>query len=389
MHQNSSNICKPLEHFLFNTFIHKLKDIIMITDSGSGSGSGSGSDFGHVRILGVNSFFESTTGLTQKQLINSPCAQWINISINQLHRINAALNECRTIELVLAVKNIDGDFIQLQFEIYPVEQATQYWIWQGKPLKLEQSDHYDQTLSHQNEVHTVESVAAQSAHYFNNILAIIMGNNDLILENSEASSPFYPLLQSISRAVEQGTYLTKNLLVFAQKSIVTNENINLNACISSMADGLRKDISSHHTLIFKLTEQPNNIVVDLALLQECISNLVLNAAQAMYEKSTIIIEVNKVFVREQKDAFEQTISPQKYVKLTISDTGKGISKTNLPLIFTPFFTTHKTKAAKGLGLSLVYGFMKKNKGYCLVDTVVDKGSSFSLLFNIKPHHPIL
>lgn len=381
MHQNSSTFCPSLEHFLFNTFLHKSKDIIMITDGGS--------DFDRARILGGNSSFEFISGLTQKQLINLPCDQLFNLSVQQRHSLQSAFKDTTTVELALAITNTDGSVIQLKFEIYPVEQATQYWIWQGKPSTLEHSIIHDQQQNHQSEIRAMETIAAKTAHDFNNILAIIMGNNDLILENSDVSSPFYPLFKSISRAVKKGTHLTKNLLVFSQKNLLSNQQLDLNTCVSSMANGLRENIGSHHVLTLELTEQPCDIVADIPLLQECITNLVINAAQAMYQSGTIIIAVNTVFMAQQKDVFEQMILPQEYVKLTITDTGKGISKANLPLIFTPFFTTRETKAAKGLGLSLVYGFVKNNNGYCLVDTELGKGSSFSLLFNLRPLHSML
>ena len=381
MNQNAPNICQQLEYFLFNTFIEKSNDIIMITDDAGG--------FNNACILGINSSFELTTGFTQKQLINTPCAEWINISVNQLHRLNTAFKHGTSVQLELAVKNNEDDFVLLQFDICPVKLATKFWIWQCKPLSTEQYTGYDQPLIQQNEMQGMQQIAGQTAHDFNNILAVIMGNNDLALENIETSSPFYPLFQSISRAIDKGTNLTKTLLVFAQRHLLTSVELELNDYVSCLANRLRERLGLHYDLQLKLAVQPCDICVDPELLEECITNLVLNAAQAMLEKSTVIIEVNKVFMQQQKDAFEQMIIPQEYVNLTITDTGKGITTSNLPLIFTPFFTTQKMNAAKGLGLSLVYGFLKKSKGYCLVDTEVGKGSTFSLLFRIPPHHPII
>ncbi len=379
MHQNSVNLDKQLEHFLFNTFMLKSSDIIMITDGET--------DFTKARILGVNSSFENITGLSQKDLIDKLCSEWINTSELQLLSLNSAFKACSTVREQIAIKNNKSDFTQIQFEIYPVQQETKLWIWQAKlPISRQLID-CNKQLNQQNMMQALEKIAGQTAHDFNNILAIIMCNNDLLLEIIEASSPFYPLLHSISRAVDKGTHLTRSLMIFAQKSILNIEELNMIDCLLSMVNELQENIGSYPILKLELCDQPCNVYVDRAMLKECISCLVLNASQAMHEnsseKSTIFIEVNKVFIPQQKDAFEQLILPQEYVKITITDTGSGITPTNLPLIFTPFFTTRKTNAAKGLGLSMVYGFLKRSAGYCLVNTEVGKGSSFSLLFDMS------
>jgi two-component system cell cycle sensor histidine kinase/response regulator CckA len=379
MHHNSANIDKQLEHFLFNTFMLKSSDIIMITDGET--------DFTKARILGVNSSFEFITGLSQKDLIDSPCSEWINTSDSQLLSLNSAFKTSSAVLEQLAIKNNEGDLTQIQFEIYPVQQETKLWIWQAKLLIPSQLIVRNKQLKQQDMMQALEKTAGQTAHDFNNILAIIMCNNDLLLEIIEDSSPYYPLLYSISRAVDKGTHLTRSLMVFAQKNILNNEEFNLNDCLSSMANGLQENIEAYHILKLELCDQPCNVYVDRVMLEECISNLVLNASQAMFEspsgKSTIFIDIKKVFIPQQKDAFEQLILPQEYVKITITDTGAGITSTNLPLIFTPFFTTRKINAAKGVGLSMVYGFLKRSAGYCLVNTEVGKGSSFSLLFDIS------
>jgi signal transduction histidine kinase len=385
MHQNSANVDKQLEHFLLTTFMLKNSDIIMITDGGT--------DFTDARILGVNSSFEYVTGLSQKNLINSTCVELLDASDIQLFSLNSVFKTCSTVRHQIAVKNINGEFTPILFEIYPVQQGTSLWVWQAKSSMPKPLTNHDQQFNQQDMMRAIEKLAGQAAHDFNNILAIIMGNNDLLLENVEVSSLFHPLLCSISRAVDKGTHLTQTLLEFAQKNTLSNEELNLNDYLLSMDKELREIISPYHVLKIELCGQPCNICVDRTMLQKCISNLVLNAAQAMHEKpiekliekSTIVIQINTMFVPQQKDAFDQIIVPQEYVKLTITDTGTGITITNLPLIFIPFFTTQKTKTAKGLGLSMVYGFLKKSMGYCLVDTELGKGSSFSLLFSISPH----
>ena len=376
MYQNSDHIDKQLEYFLLNTFLRKSSDIIMVTDGGA--------DFSDARVLGVNSSFEFVTGFSQKILNNSFCTELLNTSVVQLRSLHSAFKTGSAVQHQIAVKNIRSDFTQIQFEIYPVQQNTEFWIWQAKSTKPTQLINHDPQLNQQNMMRTIEKIAGQTAHDFNNILAIIMGNNDLLLENIEGCSPFYTLLQSISRAVDKGTQLTQTLQMFAQKKVLSNNIFNLNECLSSMAEGLQENIGSYPILKIELFGQPCNICVDQTMLQKSIHHLVLNAAQSMseksIEKSIIVIQIKKSFVPQQKDVFEQLILSQEYIKLIITDTGTGITAANLPLIFTPFFTTQKTKTAKGLGLSLVYGFLKQSMSYCLVDTDVNKGSSFSLLF---------
>ena len=216
MNHNSTDTYTQLEWFLFNTFMEKSNDIVMITDSGN--------SLDDACVLGVNTFFELNTGLTQVRLINSPFAEWINLSVNQRNRLNIAFTDRSSLKLELAVKKTGNNFTHIEFEIYPIKQATNFWVWQGK--LLEQKTSHSQQLIQQKELSAMQPIAAQTAHDFNNILAVIMGNNDLLLENIEVSSPFYPLLQSISRSIDKGTELTKNLQVFAQKKPQTNADVN-------------------------------------------------------------------------------------------------------------------------------------------------------------------
>jgi two-component system cell cycle sensor histidine kinase/response regulator CckA len=141
-------------------------------------------------------------------------------------------------------------------------------------------------------------------------------------------------------------------------------------------------MGADYNLQLILPDQPCKIHADPKLLQQCISHLVLNAAQSMPNQGRVTIEVSRVFMQRQIDAFQQTILPQEYVKIAVADSGKGMTKTHLSFILTPFLSTQKPMTAKGLGLSLIYSFIKKNNAYCLVNTDVDKGSSFSLLFKI-------
>jgi signal transduction histidine kinase len=399
MNKNSTNVDRQLEYFLFNTFMPKSSDIVMITDGGT--------SFIDARILGVNPSFEWITGLQQKYMINSLCAQWLNAPVAQLDSLTAAFKSRSAVRQRISIKNIQNDPVHIQFEIYPVQQGTKFWIWQAELVKKKQSiehdQHLNQQLNQQDMMRVIEKIAGQTAHDFNNILAIVMGNNDLLLENIDTSSHSYPLLQSISRAVDKGTHLTQGLMAFAQKSTSSNKELNLNDCLSSMTNELQTKIGLSLVLKIVLCKQPCNICVEQTMLQGAIRNLVFNAAQAMSQKltakptveltikPTIVIEIHKMFIPQQKDIFEQLIESKKYVKLTVIDTGTGITTANLPLIFTPFFTTQKTKSiksTKGLGLSMVYGFLKRSTGYCLIDTEVGKGSSFSLLFNVSPHESI-
>lgn len=204
-----------LKRFLLNTFLDKSNEIVIITDSGN--------NLNDARVLGVNSLFELSTGLTQSKLINSHFVDWINLSVKQHNSLNIAFNDMTSLKIDLAVKNKDDNFTHIEFEVYPIKQTTKLWIWQGKLIKLEQQEaSHSQQLIHQKEVSSVQQIV----HDFNNILSVIMGNSDLVLEKMEVSSPFYPLLQSISRSVNKGTNLTKKLQMFTQKKAATEADIN-------------------------------------------------------------------------------------------------------------------------------------------------------------------
>jgi len=223
-------------------------------------------------------------------------------------------------------------------------------------------------------------VAGGIAHDFNNILGIITGYCSLLLDTSttEKNDRY---LSAISKASERGAKLTKNLLTFSKKKPSTINLISINDVILLNKDMLETLLTSKVTLELALDKALLLTSVDKSLLEDLLLNISINAMHAMPDGGQLRIRTENTILRDN-DKFNMPFHPGEYVKLIIEDNGCGMTEEVIAHIFEPFYTT-KGNVGHGLGLSQCYGFVKSSKGVITVDSLVDKGSVFSIYLPVS------
>lgn len=240
----------------------------------------------------------------------------------------------------------------------------------------------EQQLFQAQKMESMGVLAGGIAHDFNNILTVIIGNADLALMRLNPESPALDNLQRIEKAAGRAADLAMQMLAYSGKGRFVVENLDLNRLVEEMTHLLEVSISKKVVLRFDLTQSLPCIDADATQIRQIVMNLVINASEAIGDKSGIItIHTGYQQCDEKylKGAWLTDQIPEgTYVFLEISDTGCGMDKDTLSKIFDPFFTTKFT--GRGLGMAAVLGIVRGHKGTIKVYSEPEKGTTFKLLF---------
>ncbi len=221
---------------------------------------------------------------------------------------------------------------------------------------------------------SIGHLAAGVAHDFNNLLTAILGNTSLALAELPADSPIQERLSEVQRASERAADLTQQLLAYSGKGRFVVRPLDLNTFIRNMEDLIRAALPKKVTLVMQLDPAIPKIEADASHMQQLVTNLVLNAGEAMAGKPgklRIAAGVQHLEADEVED-----LVPGEYVTLEVQDTGCGMDERIQGQIFDPFFTTKF--AGRGLGLAAVSGIVRGHRGAIQVHSAPGEGSTFRI-----------
>jgi len=224
----------------------------------------------------------------------------------------------------------------------------------------------------------VGQLSAGIAHDFNNLLGVLMGNIEVAQLKIANGHMIDDYLKRSLVAIDKGASLIQKLLSFARKQDLLLESIDVNSFIQTTLNLMHPLLGEDITILTELDNSPMIVEVDNSLLSSAILNIAINARQAMPNGGELKVHVS----REELNGVTFITSNEKvfgsYALIAISDTGSGIESDDLNKIFEPFFTTKGIGEGSGLGLSMVYGFMKQSNGYIHLTTERAKGTTIFL-----------
>lgn len=223
------------------------------------------------------------------------------------------------------------------------------------------------------------------AHDFNNLLCVVLGNAELLNEELAPRSPSRELTEMIIMAAERGADLTKALLAFARQQPLNPRPIDVNALISNMQGMLKRTLGAHIIIEFRSTKPIRFAMIDSGQLENALLNLAINARDAMPEGGVLTIETDSVNFDEDSASL-YGLTAGDYLVIAMSDTGSGISPEILPRVFEPFFTTKEKGKGTGLGLAMVYGFIKQSEGHITIHSHINQGTTITIYLPITPAH---
>ena len=213
------------------------------------------------------------------------------------------------------------------------------------------------------------------AHDFNNLLTVVLGSLEQ-LERQVLAEPARRLIQAAMRGAERGARLTQSLLSFARRQSLRPETVNLNRVIKDFGDLLRGAAGDHVQVQFLLSPTVDPCRVDPAQFQAALLNLVVNARDAMPENGgRVSIETDSVTLDAGAGL---DVAPGRYVRVSVSDTGRGMQPEVAERAFEPFYTTKEVGKGSGLGLSQVYGFVKQSGGHIELSSELGVGTTVRL-----------
>jgi PAS domain S-box-containing protein len=225
---------------------------------------------------------------------------------------------------------------------------------------------------------SVGRLAGGVAHDFNNLIMGIMGYTDLCLDALPADHPVRRHLAEIAKISQRSADLTRQLLAFARKQIIAPKVLDLNNTLANMLDLLRRLLGENIRMIWVPGVNLWPIKLDPTQIDQILSNLCVNARDAISGAGTITVETANGSLDTAFCAVHAGAVPGEYVRLMISDTGCGMTKDVLANIFEPFFTTKTMDKGTGLGLATVYGIVKQNRGYIDVCSEPGNGTTFNI-----------
>ncbi len=236
-------------------------------------------------------------------------------------------------------------------------------------------------LAQANKLESVGRLAGGIAHDFNNLLAVIMGHSETALQELSPDAAQFETFRQIHDAANRSAALTRQLLAFARKQSATPRVLNLNESVELTCRMLKRLIGESIDLQWKPGENVWPICIDPAQLDQILTNLVVNARDAVFAvppgSGSIAVSTFNATV-DNADLHLSDHAPGDYVVLCVTDSGAGMSKEVLEHIFEPFYSTKGVGQGTGLGLATVYGIVKQNGGFVVVYSEPSHGTAFKI-----------
>ena len=217
------------------------------------------------------------------------------------------------------------------------------------------------------------------AHDFNNLLTIMIGNLELLEDAVKNDETLHAFVQEAVEAGFRGAELIKRLLAFSRQQLLAPEITDINGLVTRIEPQLNRALGEEITLEVELGEDLGCVAIDPGRMESSLMNLVVNARDAMLDGGRLTITTANTTLDESHAASHAgKTTPGDYVMVTVSDAGTGIPKEVMEKIFDPFFSTKKFGEGSGLGLSMVYGFVRQSKGHIVVESEEGSGTIVNL-----------
>lgn len=318
---------------------------------------------------------------------------WVTKPINALALVAKRVSQgdltvtsgiSRTDELGILGKSFDDMVIQMRENIetldLKVASRTKTLATTNAQLQqaMSESQQAQQQLAQVQHINAVGQLAGGLAHDFNNILTIILGNLLAAQQDNEKNSPLLSRLLPAIKASRKGSDITNRLLAFSRRQYLLPCRVDITVLIDETIELLKGSLPSKITLNTEYLSGKLQVYIDANQLENCLINLVLNAKDAMPNGGDIALVVKKRIVSEAL-IFDEEVKLGDYLDVTIIDNGHGFSEQAINKAFEPFFTTKSTHQGSGLGLSMVFGFIKQSQGYIRIANQENGGAKISLL----------
>ncbi len=233
-------------------------------------------------------------------------------------------------------------------------------------------------LAQSQKMETVGKLTGGVAHDFNNLLQVVSGNLQLLAKDIAGNARAEKRVSNAMAGVARGSKLASQLLAFGRRQALEPKVINISRFVRGMDDMLRRAIGEAIEVETVVAGGLWNTFIDPAQVENALLNLAINARDAMDGRGKLTIELGNAHLDDTYALSHDEVTPGQYVMLAVSDTGSGMSPDIIEKVFEPFFSTKAEGKGSGLGLSMVYGFVKQSGGHVKIYSEVGEGTTIKL-----------
>ncbi len=288
---------------------------------------------------------------------------------------------------------IRKDKTPVDFEVNtrPIKQGGKITGVQVIFRDISERKRLEEQVRQSQKMEAVGQLAGGISHDFNNLLTAINGYSEMVLQTLTTDSPLYADVEEILKAGKMAQVLTGQLSAFSRRQVFEPTVINLNDLILHMDKLFRRLIREDIELIVLPGKDLGSVKTDSGSIQQVLTNLVVNARDAMPKGGKLLIETQNVELDPEYTHLYPEVQPGEYVLLAVSDTGVGISEEVQKRLFEPFFTTKEIGKGTGLGLATCYGIVRQSGGHINVYSEVGHGTTFKVYLPLvnAPGKPFL
>ena len=241
-------------------------------------------------------------------------------------------------------------------------------------------------LRQSQKMEAVGQLAGGVAHDFNNLLLAIQGHGELALRKLDEDSPACGNINQVIKASRRAADLTRQLLAFSRRQVLKPIDLDFNEIIAELMKMLHRLIGEHIELEIVPGRSLGNVHADPGQMEQVLMNLVVNARDAMSDGGKLTVQVENTSIDSTYCAIHPWAKPGRYIVLSVTDTGCGMSREELDRVFEPFFTTKEAGVGTGLGLSTVYGIVKQHDGLVHVYSEPGKGTTVKVYLPVVDRH---
>jgi PAS domain S-box-containing protein len=315
-------------------------------------------------ITDVNRQMEALTGCSRDELIGAPFKDFFTDPERAEAAINRALNEksVTNYELTARARNGEQTVVLYNATTFYDRNRTLQGVF-GAARDVTERKRTEEQLVQAQKMEMVGQLSGGIAHDFNNLLTVIVGNAEFLGEHLSTQPDLKQLADAIGNAGDRGAELTQQLLAFSRRQMLRPVAIDCNGLLTSMHKLLRRTLRADIEIRSEFDGDLCSAFADPAQLESAVLNLALNAQDAMVAGGCLTLTTANASLDDHYQTLNPGVLPGEYIQISVTDTGVGIGKDVIPHVFEPFFTTKEVGKGSGLGLSMVYGFIKQSDGH--------------------------
>jgi PAS domain S-box-containing protein len=336
-------------------------------------------------VTSWNAAAERIFGYTAEEMIGSSILRLIPEELHDAERsLLERVRQGRPVHLSETERiRRDGRRIHISQSVSPIRDATGQVIG-ASSIKRDVTERklIEERLRQAQRMDSVGQLAGGIAHEANNMMSVVLGCADYVLQRPDISDPVRQDVDQIWRAAKRTAGITQQLLAFSRRQMLQPQVLDLNDTVRGLEPILARALGESRAVRMHLAPTLGPVRADPGQLEQVLINLTLNARDAMGEGGRLTIETMSVALDETYAAAKpvESIEPGEYAALVVTDTGHGMDRDTLSRVFEPFFTTKPVGQGTGLGLSTVYGIVKQSGGFIWAYSEPGLGTTFKLYF---------